>query len=103
VLAFLIAIFASLTGDFGQGRVQRSSAGSSRSPLYWVGERKATGKCGANPLQIRSKPPKIVFKRGNFMEPITTAIVAGTTAGAATGATDIAKKSIADSYEALKV
>jgi Het-E N-terminal domain len=36
------------------------------------------------------------------MDPITTAIVAAITAGAATGATDVAKKTIVDGYEALK-
>jgi hypothetical protein len=36
------------------------------------------------------------------MDPISTAIVAAITAGATTGATDIAKKAIVDGYVALK-
>ena len=36
------------------------------------------------------------------MDPLTTSIIAAITAGAATGATDVAKKAIADGYDALK-
>ena len=36
------------------------------------------------------------------MDPITAAIVAALSAGAASGATDVAKKMIVDGYEALK-
>jgi hypothetical protein len=39
---------------------------------------------------------------GLFMDPLSTAIVAAITAGAATGTTDIAKSTIVDSYGALK-
>jgi len=36
------------------------------------------------------------------MDPITTAIVAALTAGAASGLTDVGKKAIADAYDGLK-
>ena len=36
------------------------------------------------------------------MDPVTTAVLAAITAGAAKGATEIVKKTIVDSYEALK-
>jgi hypothetical protein len=36
------------------------------------------------------------------MEPITTAIIAALTAGAASGLTEAAKKSISDAYSGLK-
>jgi hypothetical protein len=41
-------------------------------------------------------------RRNTSMDPITTAIIAALSAGAASAATDVAKKTIVDGYEGLK-